>query len=69
MNMISPLAGSSLWHADIETGKVRRGSRTASLTCSCPGAGGADVVASRVPWALFFSQPAAPPCSPPPPPH
>lgn len=34
MNMISPLAGSSLWHADIETGKVRRGSRTASPTCS-----------------------------------
>lgn len=25
MNMISPLAGSSMWHADIETGKVRLG--------------------------------------------
>ncbi len=36
MNMISPLAGSSMWHADIETGKVRLGGGL-QLTCTASG--------------------------------
>lgn len=33
MNMISPLAGSSLWHADIETGKVGPGFSSVAFAC------------------------------------